>query len=52
MFQLMFAIITPALIVGSIAERMKISAIFMFMTCWMFIVYFPRATWFGVSMAA
>ncbi|MGH7941216.1 MAG: ammonium transporter [Limisphaerales bacterium] len=42
MFQLMFAIITPALIVGSIAERMKISAIFVFMTLWMFIVYFTQ----------
>jgi Amt family ammonium transporter len=42
MFQLMFAIITPALIVGSIAERMKFSAIFVFMTLWMFIVYFTQ----------
>jgi len=39
MFQLMFAIITPALIVGSIAERMKISAIFVFMTLWILLVY-------------
>ena len=43
MYQLMFAIITPALIVGSIAERMKFSAIFLFMTIWMFVVYFPVA---------
>ncbi|HEY3862474.1 MAG TPA: ammonium transporter [Verrucomicrobiae bacterium] len=43
MYQLMFAIITPALIIGSIAERMKFSAIFMFMTLWMFVVYFPQA---------
>ena len=43
MYQLMFAIITPALILGSIAERMKFSAIFLFMTLWMFIVYFPQA---------
>jgi Amt family ammonium transporter len=42
MFQLMFAIITPALIVGSIAERMKFSAIFVFMTLWMFLVYFTQ----------
>ena len=42
-FQLMFAIITPALIVGAIAERMKFSAILLFMTLWMFIVYFPLA---------
>jgi ammonium transporter, Amt family len=43
MYQLMFAIITPALIIGSIAERMKFSAIFLFMTLWMFVVYFPQA---------
>ncbi len=43
MYQLMFAIITPALIVGAIAERMKFSAIFAFMTLWMFVVYFPLA---------
>jgi Amt family ammonium transporter len=39
MFQLMFAIITPALIVGSIAERMKFSAILVFMTLWILLVY-------------
>src|SRR5215467_8328364 len=43
MYQLMFAIITPALIVGAIAERMKFSAILLFVTLWMFIVYFPLA---------
>lgn len=43
MFQLMFAIITPALIVGAIAERMKYSAIMLFITLWMFAVYFPLA---------
>ena len=43
MYQLMFAIITPALILGAIAERMKFSAICLFMTLWMFIVYFPQA---------
>jgi len=42
MFQMMFAIITPALIVGSIAERMKIKAILVFMTLWMLIVYFTQ----------
>jgi Amt family ammonium transporter len=42
MFQLMFAIITPALIIGAIAERMKFSAILVFMTLWMFIVYFTQ----------
>ena len=43
MYQLMFAIITPALIVGAIAERMKFSAIMLFITLWMFVVYFPLA---------
>ena len=43
MYQLLFAIITPALIVGAIAERMKFSAILVFVTAWMFIVYFPLA---------
>jgi Amt family ammonium transporter len=43
MYQLMFAIITPALIVGAIAERMKFSAVLLFVALWMFIVYFPLA---------
>jgi Amt family ammonium transporter len=43
MYQLMFAIITPALIIGAIAERMKYSAILLFVTAWMFVVYFPLA---------
>jgi Amt family ammonium transporter len=43
MFQMMFAIITPALIVGAIAERMKFSAVMLFMLGWMFLVYFPMA---------
>jgi Amt family ammonium transporter len=43
MYQMMFAIITPALIVGAIAERMKFSAVILFMTAWMFLVYFPLA---------
>ncbi len=43
MFQLTFAIITPALIVGAIAERMKFSAIMAFVVIWMFAVYFPFA---------
>lgn len=42
-YQLMFAIITPALIIGAIAERMKFSAILAFITLWMFVVYFPLA---------
>jgi len=49
MFQLTFAIITPALIVGAIAERMKFSAILLFVALWMFLVYFPLAhmVWSG-----
>lgn len=43
MFQLMFAIITPALIVGAVAERMKYSALLLFIAIWMFAVYFPLA---------
>jgi Amt family ammonium transporter len=43
MYQLMFAIITPALIVGAIAERMKFSAVMLFVAIWMFVVYFPLA---------
>ena len=43
MYQLMFAIITPALIIGAIAERMKYSAILLFIAIWMFVVYFPMA---------
>lgn len=42
-YQMMFAIITPALIVGAIAERMKFSAVLLFVTLWMFLVYFPVA---------
>jgi ammonium transporter, Amt family len=43
MYQLMFAIITPALVVGAIAERMKFSAVMLFLFGWMLIVYFPLA---------
>jgi len=43
MFQMMFAIITPALIVGAIAERMKYSAVMAFITLWMLVIYFPLA---------
>jgi Amt family ammonium transporter len=43
MYQLMFAIITPALILGAIAERIKFSAMLLFMGLWMLIVYFPLA---------
>ena len=43
MYQLMFAIITPALIVGAIAERMKYWSLMLFIAFWMFLVYFPMA---------
>ena len=43
MYQLMFAIITPALIIGAVAERMKFSAIMAFIFIWMFVVYIPMA---------
>ena len=43
MYQLMFAIITPALILGAIAERMKFSAVLLFVALWMVVVYFPLA---------
>ncbi len=43
MYQMMFAIITPALILGAIAERMKFSAILLFVGLWMVVVYFPLA---------
>jgi Amt family ammonium transporter len=43
MYQLMFAIITPALILGAIAERMKFSAVLLFVGLWMVVVYFPLA---------
>ncbi len=42
-YQLMFAIITPALTVGAIAERMKFKAVMLFSIVWMFAVYFPIA---------
>src|SRR5205809_2276432 len=42
-YQLMFAIITPALIIGSVAERMKFSAVMVIVGLWMFLVYFPLA---------
>ncbi len=44
-FQLMFAIITPALIVGAIAERMKFAAFFLFVLLWSTFVYSPLAHW-------
>ncbi len=45
MFQLTFAVITPALIVGGFAERMKFSAMLWFMAIWVSVVYAPIAHW-------
>ncbi len=45
MFQLTFAIITPALIVGAFAERMKFSAMLVFMILWVTLVYAPVCHW-------
>jgi ammonium transporter, Amt family len=44
-FQMMFAVITPALIVGAFAERMKFSAFLIFSLLWATIVYDPMAHW-------
>lgn len=43
MFQMMFAIITPALITGAVAGRMKFKALFLFIIFWSTIVYYPMA---------
>nr|MEA2799248.1 ammonium transporter, Amt family [Phenylobacterium sp.] len=45
MFQMTFAIITPALIAGAFAERMKFSALLLFITLWSLVVYAPIAHW-------
>jgi Amt family ammonium transporter len=45
MFQMTFAIITPALIVGAFVERMKFSAVVLFMLLWLLLVYVPVAHW-------
>ena len=45
MFQMTFAIITPALIAGAFADRMKFSAMLWFMGLWSIIVYSPIAHW-------
>jgi Amt family ammonium transporter len=45
MFQMSFAIITPALIVGAFAERMRFSALLWFMALWSLLVYAPVAHW-------
>jgi Amt family ammonium transporter len=45
MYQMTFAIITPALVVGAFAERMKFSAMLLFMLLWSLLVYSPVAHW-------
>lgn len=45
MFQMTFAIITPALIVGGFAERMRFSAMLLFSVAWLVLVYLPVAHW-------
>ena len=45
MFQMTFAIITPALITGAFADRMKFSALCIFMTLWSLFIYAPIAHW-------
>ena len=42
-FQMMFSIITPALITGSLVGRMKFSALFVFIAAWLVVVYYPLA---------
>ncbi|MFF1477821.1 ammonium transporter [Streptomyces sp. NPDC058301] len=48
-FQLMFAVITPALISGALADRVKFSAWALFITLWVSVVYFPVAHWVWAS---
>ena len=45
MFQMTFAIITPALIVGAFVERIKFSAVLLFSGCWLIVVYCPVCYW-------
>jgi Amt family ammonium transporter len=45
MFQMTFAIITPALIVGAVVERIKFSAVLLFSGLWLIVVYAPVAHW-------
>jgi len=49
MFQGKFAIITPALISGAVAERMKFSAYLLFVLCWTTLIYCPLAHWVWAS---
>jgi len=51
-YQLMFAIITPALIAGAFAERVRFRAMAVFSTLWAFFVYFPMAHMVWVAAAS
>ena len=53
LFQMMFAVITPALIAGSVAGRMRFKALFLFVVLWSLIVYYPVAhmVWGGGLLA-
>ncbi|WP_303866598.1 ammonium transporter [Acetobacterium wieringae] len=42
-FQLVFCMVTPAIVVGSLSGRMRFSALFIFVTFWMLLVYYPMA---------
>jgi ammonium transporter, Amt family len=44
-FEMMFAVITPLLLTGAIAERMKFSAFVLFIAAWSFLIYYPLAHW-------
>jgi ammonium transporter, Amt family len=45
LFQMAFAIITPAVVIGAFADRMKFSALILFMALWSLAVYAPVAQW-------
>lgn len=49
MYQMTFAIITPALIIGAFAERMKFSSMLLFSSLWLFAVYIPVCHWVWAS---
>ena len=50
-FQMTFAMITPALIIGSLAERIKFSALVVFIVLWVTVIYFPIAHWVWYASA-
>lgn len=52
MFQLSFAAITPALIFGAVADRMRFSAMLLFSALWSIVVYAPSPIWSGVRAAS